>query len=486
MSILTVAPLGAVQAVITVASRAETSAATRSIPLAILLAFGMLILADRSLAPRSPSDLTSDLLARGREMSLLVLGGALLLRLLALPMAPVLSNDVFRYAWDGRAVLSGANPYLLAPEAEELEGLRRENDEIWSRMHHQEVPTVYPPLALGLFAVGAATPAPVGAIKALLTAADLALCALLLALARRLGLEPARTIWYAWNPVAVVEVAGQGHVDGLAVALAVGAVLLVVRSRTVTRGDGDEAPNDGDRQEGRRSAVGAGLAAAAGALAKLGPVIALPMWARQSRRPVALLLAAAALLVVGFLPVAATVGVPPGLLTYGVSWEFNGPFYEPLWRGLDRLGADGWVKQGLEAAKGATGAHELWNRFYPYAYPQLMAKALLAPFLGLALLLSLVGPSRVDPVAGSGRLFGRALLLSATVYPWYLLWVLPWAALARQRAWLLAVALSPLAYLPGLLPEGTAPALFPWIWALVWGPPAAAALLPEWRRWSSG
>jgi len=477
MAVRAVAPLGAMQAIITVASHAETPVATSSIPVAIVLAFGLLVVADRSLAPRSSSDLTSDLLARGRGMSIVVLGGALALRLLALPMAPVLSNDVFRYAWDGRAVLSGANPYRLAPEADELLSLRRENPEIWSRMHHQEVPTVYPPLALGLFAVGAATPVPVGAIKVLLAAADLALCALLLALARRLDLSPVRTIWYAWNPVAVVEVAGQGHVDGLAVALAVAAVLLVVRSRAESEAEGESRPRTGSR-----AAAVAGLAAAGGALAKLGPLLALPMWARQSRRPVALLLAAAALLAVGFLPVAATVGVPPGLLTYGVQWEFNGPFYEPLWRGLDFVGADGWVKGRLEALKEATGEYEVWNRFYPYAYPQFLAKAVMAPVLGLALLLSLV---ERRPVAGTGKLFGRALLVSATVYPWYLLWVLPWAALGRQRAWLLAVALAPLSYLPGLLPEGSAPELFPWVWALVWGPPAVVALVPGWRRWSS-
>ena len=38
-----------------------------------------------------------------------------------------------------------------------------------------------------------------------------------------------------------------------------------------------------------------------------------------------------------------------------------------------------------------------------------------------------------EPVAGAAALFGALLLLSPTLYPWYLLWVLPWAALAGQR-----------------------------------------------------
>ncbi|MGA0420868.1 MAG: hypothetical protein ACO3P9_12695, partial [Phycisphaerales bacterium] len=39
-------------------------------------------------------------------------------------------------------------------------------------------------------------------------------------------------------------------------------------------------------------------------------------------------------------------GVPPGLVTYGISWEFNGPLYEPLWRALEGLGLLPWSPLG--------------------------------------------------------------------------------------------------------------------------------------------
>lgn len=449
----------------TIASRATSPAAPSLtsvfIPVLAVMAIGVLWGADRCLRRRSCSDLTSDRPSRGREVSLAVLGVALVLRLLALPMAPVLSNDIYRYVWDGRVVLSGANPYRLAPEAEELAPLR---DELWESMDHKDVPTVYPPLALGAFAVAAATPAPLLALRILLAMADLGLCALLLLLARDLEVSPWRTIWYAWSPLAVIEGTGQGHVDVLAVTAAVAAVLLVVRRRPAA----------------------AGAAAAAGVLAKLGPLLALPMWARQSRRPVVLLAVAGVLLVAGLLPVAATVGVPPGLVTYGVRWEFNGPLFEPLWRGLDLVHADAWAKGLLDRAKAMTGRHALFDPLYHYAYPQFLAKLLLGAVLAAALVRSLF---ERHPLAGTGRLFGWALLASATVYPWYLLWVLPWAALARHRVWLLVCGLAPVVYLPGLL-AGRGLELFPWLWMLAWGVPALAALaLPSWRRgwerWSS-
>ncbi|HEX6200088.1 MAG TPA: hypothetical protein VF150_07495, partial [Thermoanaerobaculia bacterium] len=233
---------------------------------------------------------------------------------------------------------------------------------------------------------------------------------------------------------------------------------------------------------GVRRAAGAGAAAAAGVAAKLAPLLALPLWARQSRRPWVVLGTAAALLAAAFLPVAAwTGGVPPGLVTFGVSWEWNGPLYEPAWRLLAAADADLLVKAAFDRAEAWTGRWHLLDPVYPYVYPRLLAKA----GLGLLLLAAVARSLRDgDPVGGPGRLFGAALLASATVYPWYLLWVLPWAALALQPAWLLAAALAPLAYL--LAPVGPLDAApFPWLWLAVWGPPAALALLsPRARRWA--
>lgn len=364
---------------------------------------------------------------------------AALLRALLLPLPPTLSDDLLRYVWDGRVAVAGHNPYLLAPEAEELAPLR---DERWRAMPHKEVPTVYPPLAIGLFSIAAFLPAPLLGVKVLLGLADLLTCALLLHLAGRLGVAPARTVWYAWNPLVVLEVAGMGHVDALAVCGVALALVATLRGRSLA----------------------AGAAAAAGALAKLGPLAALPMWARQNRRPWVFLGVAAGLLLAVGLPVLLSVGgVPPGLVTYGVSWEFNGPLYEPLWRLLDRAEADVRAAGLLEAYEEATREWTRWDWIFPYLYPQFLAKLLLAGLGGLALLRSFF---LRRPVEGTGWLFGCLLLVSATFYPWYLLWVLPWAALALHPAWLALSATVLLSYLP----QGSDVELFPWIFLLIWGP----------------
>jgi hypothetical protein len=407
---------------------------------------------------------------RATAVAIVLAAAALRLPFLALPAT--LSDDTLRYVWDGRVVAAGFDPYRLAPEADELAALR---DERWQRMPHRQVETVYPPVALAVFALAAKLPAtpgggPVAALKVLFTAADLLLCAILLALARHLRLPLARVVFYAWNPLVLTEIAGMGHVDALAVAAAGAAVWWVARGKPAA----------------------GGASAAFGVLAKLGPLVAIPLWARWSGRPWRFAGAALLLCALAMAPIAVG-GVPPGLVTYGVSWEFNGPAYEPLWRAIDATGLATAMHRGLDRIKERSEDHEFWNRFYPYVYPQLLAKLLLAGGMLTVVAMSWRTASRrrAPPpgtpapdarlITATGALFGGLLLLSATVYPWYLLWVLPWAALARQRAWLALSALLPLCY---LAQPAAAVALWPWLFLVIWVP--FFVLWVREPRWSIG
>jgi len=384
-----------------------------------------------------------------------VLAVAALLRVALLPLAPTLSTDVWRYLWDGRVAAHGANPYQLAPDDPSLAAMR---DELWTRVEHREVPSVYPPLAMSLFVVPFAlrTGAALLVWKLLVTAADLVACLVLVRLAAAGGWPAHRVLWYAAHPLVALEVAGMGHLEPLGVAASLAVALLLLRRRP----------------------AGAGVAAAAAGLAKLVPFAALPMWARQARpgSSRAFLLPAIGLAALALAPVAfASGGVPAGLVTYTLRWEYGGPLHEPLWRLLAAAHAPEAVKHGLDLMKEWTGMHALWNHAYPWAYPQLLSR--------LALVLAAVGVvarslTWRDPVRGGAGLFGGLLLCSPTVYPWYLLWVLPWAALAGRAPWLWAAAAAPLLYVPALF---GAP-LWPWVHVVLWGPFVVLWLLEKRSR----
>lgn len=422
-------------------------AAGVSFLLVLLLAFAALWWGLRRLS--GATDSPSDVPVAG------VLAVAVVLRLLALPLTPSLSDDVYRYLWDGRVAASGSNPYLLTPDDESLAGLR---DDLWTKTGHREIATVYPPLALGTFAAVAVLPEPLLAYKLGLAAVDLAGCVLLLALARRRG-SGLLALAYVWNPLLVVEGAGMGHVDVLGASLVIACVWLV--------------------SVGRNAAAGG--AAALAVLAKLVPLVALPLWwrhgdGRQGRR---FAVGAAALLLPATVAVLLwTRGVPPGLVEYALRWEYNGPFYEPLWRLIGVLQLDLAASGVVHVARVIFGGEveaTPWSTLYSYAYPQFLARLVL--LVAAAVLWLRLWRRRPDPVQAAFGAFGAVLLMSPTFYPWYLIWILPWAALTAARAVLVLSATLPLAYLPAVagLPY------FPWAYGAVWLPPLILLLLARRR-----
>lgn len=422
-------------------------AAGVSFLLVLLLAFAALWWGLRRLdgATDSPSDVP----VAG------ILAVAVVLRLLALPLTPGLSDDVYRYLWDGRVAASGSNPYLLTPDDESLAGLR---DDLWTKTGHREIATVYPPLALGMFAGAAVLPEPLLAYKLGLAGVDLAGCVLLLALARRRG-NGLLALAYVWNPLLVVEGAGMGHVDVLGASLVISCVWLL--------------------SVGRNAAAGG--AAALAVLAKLVPLVALPLWWRKMRhrgQRIFAVCAAALLLPATIAVLLWTRGVPPGLVEYALRWEYNGPFYEPLWRliGVLRLDlAASGVVHLVRVIFGGEVEATPWSTLYSYAYPQFLARLVL--LAAAAVLWLRLWRRRQEPVQAAFGAFGAVLLMSPTFYPWYLIWILPWAALTGARAVLLLSATLPLAYLPALAEVP----YFPWVHAAVWLPPLCLFLIDRRR-----
>ncbi len=246
--------------------------------------------------------------------SSVILSVALVLRLLFIFTPPQLSDDVYRYLWDGGNLLRGINPYAAAPAKITPP---RELKTVHSRINHPEYVTIYPPAAQLIFAGGVSLGGGITGLKALLLLFDLGLCALLIAILRKLDLPVWRSVLYAWNPLPMLEIAGSGHVDGAGLALLMAAILFLFAGR-------NRSP---ERPPSTVPFLLSGALLACAGLVKVYPLFPAPLLflaAPRSRRLhfLASFLGATALLLLPFLPhlgnLAATFDV------YARNWEFSG------------------------------------------------------------------------------------------------------------------------------------------------------------------
>ncbi len=314
-----------------------------------------------------------------------VLLAAVALRLLSLGMPPSLSDDIYRYRWDGRVQAAGRNPYAEPPAAAALESMR---DEHWSRINYPRIRTIYPPLAQVLFGVTYDLGNSVRMFQVVAALGDLLTIVLLLGCLRAWRRPRWQLAIYALHPLPALEFASSGHFDAWAIAAVLAALLSHARGRGVL----------------------STLLLACGVLLKTWPLVFVPLLLRQRQRWHLPLFAGSILL--GYAPfLDAGVAMLQPWLDYAGRWRFNdGAFYL------------------LHAVSGS----------------QASAKALAAG-LGLGLLLWL-WRRRDDPVHAGYWLLLVFTLLMPTIHPWYLLWALPLAAAATDIGWVALCTLAPTAY----------------------------------------
>ncbi|HXV14152.1 MAG TPA: glycosyltransferase 87 family protein, partial [Candidatus Krumholzibacteria bacterium] len=331
-------------------------------------------------------------------------------RVAVLPARPELSTDVYRYVWEGRVVLDGGNPFATPPADSSLAHLRNQDFDL---INHRPLTTIYPPLAQGLFALGAWIAPNVVALKSVFTLFDLGIVLVLLALLRARGRPATHALVYAWSPLVIVETAHSGHLD------AAGAFFLVLGVTLIVTG--------------RR--VWGGVALGASFLVKYLAAAIVPFFARRGQRIALPILVATAML--GFLPfLDAGDGLTRTLITYGSQWSFNGPPFMVL-----------SVLLGEEA------------------------RARLALTV-LGAIVVLVAAMRERDIARYAFIvIGAALLLSPTVYPWYLVWIVPFLCVFPNRAWIAFTGLIGISYWVWIVYDATGAWMLPnWALALEYVP----------------
>lgn len=146
---------------------------------------------------------------------LLVLG--LVLRLLLVVGEPTLSDDVYRYLWEGHLVTEGVSPYSFAidsPLADPYDIAAR------SLANNTSLASPYLPVAHGIFgATAAVLPSEAWTMQVLMIAFDVLAAAMIIKLLGAAGLPQRRVLLYWLNPLVIVEVAHGAHIDAIIVGL---------------------------------------------------------------------------------------------------------------------------------------------------------------------------------------------------------------------------------------------------------------------------
>ena len=343
-------------------------------------------------------------------------------RLPFLWMPPGPDDDIHRYLWDGRVQRLGYNPYVLVPSDPALDTLHTPETRT---LNNPDVPSPYPAGAQFFFRAVTAVHESIWALKVAFGACDMAIVVVLLHLLHwsRQGVH--WVLAYAWHPLLATDVAGSGHIDIVgALLLLVSFVALVRRWRTV-------------------AALTFGLAVAV----KLLPIVLLPLyWKRVRVRDGALAVLVCGLLYVPFLQHRR---IPIGSLgTYIQSFRFN----DPVFAAIERVTAPAL----------ATGA---------------------AVLVGVLTALWLRRRSEISSPDAFAWPMAASTFFAPVVYPWYLLWLLPF--LRTASAWPLfiwTVSIIPTYYVWHLRTIGR-PWLVPgWIIALEYGAVAAGATMVALRR----
>jgi len=308
--------------------------------------------------------------------------GAIFLLVAAFAVAPVLlSHDAYSYVDYARlGVRHGLDPYVHPP-------LAAPGDPAYAQVTWTEATSAYGPLFTLLTYPLAWLPVPlaVAALKATAALSVLGIAAIVSRLAPRRGIDPLRAAAFvALNPLVLVHVVGGAHNDGLTMLLATAAVAAVLSARE----------------------VGGGAALAAAIATKASAAFLVPFALIGSRRRGGLLAGAvASALIIG---VAAW-------LAFGWDWLHG---FGLAGENQDRTS---YMSIPIAAAR-LTGLDPGGVR--------LAAAILLALALAYLLAWTWRGGDWVRAAAWAAL---GLLLATAWLLPWYLIWVLPLAAISRDR-----------------------------------------------------
>ena len=358
-----------------------------------------------------------------RRVLFLIVGSAMLFRLTLLcTTPPTLSDDVYRYIWDGSLTVAGVSPYAHAVDSPLLDDL---DSPIRAMVNNSWMASPYLPAAQVVFsAVYRMAPGSPLAFQIAAVIFDALAGLLLIGLLGRVGLPRTWSLIYLWHPLVLFEFAHGAHVDALMICLTMASLWLIA----------------GEQLGGNRTwlrSLASVMALAAATLFKGVPALLLPVVARRWKWRWTLVYGCtiiAACLPFGLRDGWGLTGPLDGeglfgaLRIYGARWNFNSGLYHYLEVLITGHNTPGAVPPDVVGE-----------------VPILVAKLSAAAVLGLILVgvwhcggrsglgrgaswraqLPVATPPSVVLLRAALVPLGAYLLLTTTVHPWYVTLIVP-------------------------------------------------------------
>ena len=258
-----------------------------------------------------------------------------LLRVLLIASLPKLSDDVYRFIWDGRLLLNFEDPYKYLPAHHLGQGLIGITQGLYDQLNSPDYFTVYPPLNQVIFFISTLfSPGSivwsVVILRVIMIVFELGNISLIRKLLRHYKLPQAYGLIYVLNPLVLFEVTGNLHFEGIMVYFLLMAIWQYEQGKL------------------HKSAIFFGLSVAT----KFLPLIFLPLLLRKIgfKKTMIYGLIVGATLSVTFLPLINTAhiwAIKDSIELYFQKFEFNGSiYYLDRWYGFETAGHNIIAKSG--------------------------------------------------------------------------------------------------------------------------------------------
>ena len=319
-----------------------------------------------------------------------VVGSIVAAHAIVLLAPPLLLTDVYNYvSYAKLGVIHHLNPYVHPPRA-----ARHDSIYPYATWHYQATPygplftlATYPLARLGL-------PAAVWILKFGTVLASLGCVGLLAACGRRLGRSPAVcAIAFGLNPLLIVYGVGGVHNDFLMMVVLLAGLLWLLQGRAI--------------------AGGAAAVAAIGVKLSAAPMALFVLLSGRPRRLVAFGAAGAAVLLVALFAIVFGTRAPGLTDQANTITNFS-------------------VPDDLASLFGVRATHRCAGHFYP-CLNSTISLITTSAFVVAMLALAWRAFRGADPLACAGWAAVALILTLASVMPWYVLWVLPFAVLSQSR-----------------------------------------------------